>query len=334
MEKRIKIFFLPESESPFVKRDLNLLQRRYEVRTLRVIFSKRRIMKSIWCLFKTIREVFWADLTFSWFAGTHAFFLVFFSKLFGKKSTIVVGGYEVANLQEQNYGYLLKRKNLFKLKYTLANASLVLAVSDYIFKEIGKFSKTQNVKILYNGVDTDRFHKPNGIKKENLVITVAYKNPNIKIKGLDTFLAVSSELPDVKFMLIGLNRELIKQLEKEAPKNVEFVPTISATELIALYQRAKVFCQLSFIEGFGMALAEAMSCECTPVVTSLGALPEIVGKTGFYVIYGDTDSTVQAIKKALTFESGKMARKRILKYFNSKNREKKLIDLLDSLIEE
>jgi len=29
-----------------------------------------------------------------------------------------------------------------------------------------------------------------------------------------------------------------------------------------------------------MALAEAMCCECVPVVTKKGALPEVVGDTG------------------------------------------------------
>jgi len=50
--------------------------------------------------FLLFKGVLWADITFSWFADTHAFLAVLLSKLFRKKSIVVVGGYEVANVPE------------------------------------------------------------------------------------------------------------------------------------------------------------------------------------------------------------------------------------------
>jgi len=69
-----------------------------------------------------------------------------------------------------------------------------------------------------------------------------------------------------------------------------------------------------------------MSCECVPVVTDKGALPEVVGETGFYV-KGDVDSIAKVVKKALR-SNGKNARKRIIKLFDIKKREKKLTKVI------
>ena len=71
-------------------------------------------------------------------------------------------------------------------------------------------------------------------------------------------------------------------------RHIEFTGFVTDDELLGWYQRAKVYCQLSYYESFGMAAAEAMLCECVPVVTRKGALPEVVGETGFYVEYGES----------------------------------------------
>jgi glycosyltransferase involved in cell wall biosynthesis len=95
-----------------------------------------------------------------------------------------------------------------------------------------------------------------------------------------------------------------------------------------------VYCQLSTHEGFGVALAEAMSCGCVPVVTRKYALPEVVGHTGFYVPYNNAEATADIIRQALTSENGLKARARIEKFFSSKAREKKLIREVSDLIEQ
>jgi len=104
--------------------------------------------------------------------------------------------------------------------------------------------------------------------------------------------------------------------------------------LLHYYQKAKVYCQLSAHESFGVALAEAMSCCCVPVVTRRYALPEVVGDAGFYVPYNDPKATAEAIRKALKSNKGRKARERIKKYFSIKTREKRLIEEILDLIRE
>ena len=267
-------------------------------------------------------------MNFIWFAGGHATRVVFLSKLFRKKSIVVVGGYEVAKVPEINYGLMLNPKSARRVKYVLENADKVLAVSEFNKKEILKYTNSNNVELVYNGVDCKKF-KPDG-EREDLVITVGWINKDtIMRKGMESFVKSARYLPHVRFAIIGgWLDDSIEHLKSIAPQNVEFTGRISDEELLEWYQKAKVYCQLSRYESFGMALAEAMACECVPVVTDRGAIPEVVGDTGFYVPYGDPKATAEAIKEALKSDRGKEARERIKRMFPVEKREEKLVSLI------
>jgi glycosyltransferase involved in cell wall biosynthesis len=81
-----------------------------------------------------------------------------------------------------------------------------------------------------------------------------------------------------------------------------------------------------------VALGEAMLCECIPVVTDKGALPEVAGDTGFYTQYGNVSQTISAIEKAMeSQDKGKQARKRIMENFSQECREKKLKEIVEGI---
>jgi glycosyltransferase involved in cell wall biosynthesis len=115
--------------------------------------------------------------------------------------------------------------------------------------------------------------------------------------------------------------------------NVDLRGRVSRQELIGYYQRAKVYCQLSYRESFGVALAEAMACGCTPVVTRRGALSEVVGDVGYYAPYGDAKAAGEAISEAMSSYKGTVARNRIIGIFQKDTREEKLIQIVESLRE-
>ena len=128
-----------------------------------------------------------------------------------------------------------------------------------------------------------------------MVITVSGINENtVKRKGLENFVISARYLTDVNFVVIGKWMDnSIQHLKSIAPPNVDFTGLVSDDELIQWYQKANVYCQLSRYESFGMAPAEAMCCECTPVVTNNAAFPEVVGDTGYYVPYDNPEATAE-----------------------------------------
>lgn len=329
MSEKIRILLVCMRVSPFIQKDLELLRRHFDVDV--VDFDIKRPKYILRSLFSMIKGTLWADLTFSWFANFHAVLAVLLSKIFWKKSIVIAGGYSVANIQEIKYGLIQNPLCNYMVKIILRNTDKVLATSDSNRKEILNCTKRE-VEIVYHGVDFNEFI-PKG-KKDNLVITVGYvSNSNLKRKGLETFVKSAKYLPNIDFTLIGKHMDKsIFYLKSITAPNVKFTDFVSNDELLKYYQQAKVYVQLSAHEGFGISLAEAMLCECVPVVTNRGAIPEVVGDIGFHVPYADPKATAEAIKEALKSNKGKEARERIVNNFNIEKREEELMKLISEVV--
>jgi glycosyltransferase involved in cell wall biosynthesis len=314
----MKIAFIYYDFSSFVKQDYEILSRHFAVEKV----SYRRPKD----IFKIARAIFNSDLTYSWFASGHSFIAVLISKMLNKRSIVVAGGYDVAFVPEMNYGqYTLGKDKRIYADYVLKNADIILAVSKFTEGEVLARTKPRMAKVIYNGINTDKFVP--GSEKKNLVITVASGTKNvIKLKGIDTFAKAAEHIPGTRFLVLGLSDNDRKILGAKYPSaNLELCGYMSQTDLIKCYQNARVYCQLSFRESFGVALAEAMSCGCVPVVTERAALPEVVGDTGVYVPYDDEKATAKAIEEALRSDKGKKARERVESHFSGKKRETELL---------
>lgn len=325
VETSIKVAFVYYSFSSFVKNDYEIVSKHFDV----IKVNYRRI----WDVYKIMMAVMRSDVSFTWFAGGHAFVAVLFSKIFRKKSIVIAGGGDVACVPEIDYGGMRRNKRSgYFAKLVLKHADIVLAVSEFTKREVLECAKPKNLMVVYNGVDIEKFN-PNG-EKEDFVLTVASGLGDIiKLKGLDTFIKCADHLPKVKFIVIGLSKEDLTRLRSmKRFDNVSLTGYLPREELINYYQKAKVYCQLSYRESFGMALAEAMACKCTPVVTNRGALPEVVGDAGFCVPYGNTEATMDAINKALNSNKGEDVRERVKNMFPIEKREKELIKIIKEVL--
>ena len=333
--KKIKLFFVSAYNMSFVKNDAELLSNEFDVEKIIFTGRKKNIRDLFYTIFKILSGILKNDISFCWFADSRAFFTVLFSRIFRKKSIVVIGGYEVANIPEINYGGALIKTSRFNVNFVLKYADRVLAVSQCSYREILENYDSRNkdkIKIIYNGVNVNKFFP--GKIKEDLIITVGFvERTNLTRKGLETFVKAASFLPDNQFILIGkFKDESIEYLRSIATPNVTFAGFVSAEKLLEYYRKAKVYVQVSAHEGFGLSLAESMLCECVPVVTEKGAIPEVAGKTGFYVPYNEPEATAEAIQKALGSDKGKMARQRILDNYSLRKRGKLLTEEIKGLL--
>ena len=308
----------------YIQNDINMLKKHFNLTECQ--FNFRSIIK-------LIREVRKTDVVFIWFAGFHALTVLFITRIFKKPIVIVTGGYDVTELKEIKYGMMQNPISKMLVKYILKRADKILSVSEFNKKEAEKYIGINNSEVIFNCVNTDYF-KPKG-KKENIVISVGLVSDNtIKRKGLDIFVKAAEKIPKITFYMVGSQeKNAVKYLKSIAAPNVKFTGFVSKEDLLTFYQRAKVYCQLSMHEAFGVSVGEAMSCECVPVVSDKGALSEVVGDTGYVTPYGDLDKIAEAIKKALKDEkNGKLARKRIIENYTSEIREKKLLKVINKVL--
>lgn len=331
---RNKILAIPQ-DSIFLRRDVALLEKHFNVRTA-PHFNRKKPITTLPSVFKILKGTLSADLTFSWFASMDAFWAVLFSNILKKKSVVVACGDEVSTMPEIRFaamGATVSRWTATRLvKFILKHATKLLAISEFNTKELLRYVESEKVRLVYLSVDSDEF-KAAGKKQRNLVITTSeVAKSHVMRKGIETFTRSARFLPEVDFVLIGRHEDdSVSYLKAIATSNVKFTGYVSLDKLIDYYRRANVYVQVSAHEAFGVALAEAMLCECVPVVTNRGAIPEVVGDTGFYVPYGDPEATAEAVKKALNAD-GKMARERIVERFPLEKREADLVRIINELI--
>jgi len=328
----LKVLFIGHVSTSWVGRDFELLSD-FHVETLQI---KDR---SFHTLFKLLWQFISADIIYVWFIKISTFIVVFLSLFLGKKTIIVTGGYDVAKEPKINYGQMLNPLRARMVKFVLEHATKILSVSRYQKeKEILRITKKANVSVVPLPCDTKKFHPSR--EKEKLVITVSRITWSfIKRKGLETFVSAAKFFPDVSFVLIGRHvDDSINYLRAKAPRNVTFTGFVETEKLVEWYQRAKVYCQLSYHESemSGGAVGEAMACECIPVVSSrISSIREAVGDCGFYVPYGDLRATVKGIREALNAPQslGEKARKRMLTMFPMEKRKQALHRVIQEVME-
>lgn len=326
----MRICFVGKLSNVFIRRDYEILKKHFTVDSIQP--PKTKLNWSYYSA-KVKNKIKNCDISFSWFASFHSSFAVKHSKKYNKKSIVVAGGYDVVDLSEINYGAFNSVKDRMATRYTLKNADIIISISKSNQKELlEKVTPKHNV-LIYNGIPIKEY--PVGNKeKEDIAITVGNVNwSNLKRKGMETFVksAIFLEHDKITFIVIGKHvDDSIKHLKNIASKNVEFTGYVTNDLLLEYMQRAKVYVQPSYHEGFGISVAEAMLCKCIPVVTRRFALPEIVGDVGHYVPFEDAEKTALAIKNAMNTSKdlGVRARERIKNNFSMEKREKMLVELI------
>jgi glycosyltransferase involved in cell wall biosynthesis len=323
----VKILFTCTHLTSFIQEDLNLLQKNFETKLLTT--------SGVGSVARIASEVRKTDATYTWFASVYSSVVVFFARVWRKKSIVVIGGVDVADYPEIGYGIWVSRWKALLVQYALRKAHCVLIVAPFQKEEAIRLAQYdgKNIEYVPTGYDPEEWF-PAG-EKEPTVLTVAKceNETRLKVKGVEMLLEAARELSHVRFVIIGLAEHLMKRLKATSPENIEFVPFVSRKALLSYYQRAKVYCQPSFTEGLPNSLCEAMLCECVPVGTNVGGIPTAIRDQQFLVPYGDVGRLVEALERALQAPASvaESSRKYIAETFPLNRREETLVRILHEM---
>ena len=103
--------------------------------------------------------------------------------------------------------------------------------------------------------------------------------------------------------------------------------------MVSFFQKAKVYCQLSRAEAFGVSIAEAMHFNCFPIVTNEGAMPEVIGDLGL-IVKREPAKIALIIEQLINNPPDKrlvLMEDHLKKLFSPEIRKEKLMALLDKL---
>jgi glycosyltransferase involved in cell wall biosynthesis len=302
--------------APFIDVDIEILKKFSQVTTL-IQNGVKAVLSILW-------KVMFCDIVFCWFGSVYSSIAVIWGKIIDKKSIIILGGVDAAALPEINYGIWLTPWKAILLTHGLRNADLILVVAPSIKDRIKKLARYdgKNIAYLPTGYDTDFWTL--GDKKRKIILTVGESDSEMRLKkkGIDYLLLAAEKLPEIPFLIIGVEKELLDGIGLKVPYNVNLLPKMSQEELRSYYQKSAVFCQPSRSEGMPNTLCEAMSCGCIPVGTDVDGIPTAIGDTGLIVPLGNISELVSALKKTIEMDTkiGEKARERIISKFPLRRR--------------
>jgi glycosyltransferase involved in cell wall biosynthesis len=321
--------------SSFFAHDLATFRKRFTVEVLSLYPYRRDVHLDVMASPAAWLAVARCDVVFAWFGMSAA--VVMMASMLRKPSIVMAGGSDVVYVPEIDYGMNPARR----LRYHTVLAGYRLArkirlashssFEDYLSLPGASADKAQP---LYLGVDAQTF-KPAGDKQPR-ILSISYLSlKSIRRKGILTMIEAARLTPELSYRIGGriVDEPAVDKIRQSAPANVTFLGYLDDSQLLRELQAAKVYSQLSYHEGFGMAVAEAMACECIPVVTERGSLPEVVGDSGFYVPVDDPQAAASAYRQAFAADGtrGARARSRVIERFDPKNRESALWALVEEL---
>ncbi|MDP9141523.1 MAG: glycosyltransferase, partial [Pseudomonadota bacterium] len=194
----------------------------------------------------------------------------------------------------------------------LAPADIIREVverSDYIIANsphsAAEFSKPGHTFVVPNTFDLECLDLPNPVDPRRIYVGLI--SSNILKKGLHEFAelarACATELPQLRFRLIGPHNEQVRILEQrqqagELPANLEFVGYQDSPA--AALAKINIVMSLShFAESFGRTVAEGLAARRPAIVYDLGAVKDLVqqGQSGFVIPYGQWQAAIEPLRQ-------------------------------------
>lgn len=332
-----RIIFIYSNLSTFVKTDINILSKKYDLIKYQSLFSKNIfsfLISQLRLFFFLVLNISRCKAVYVWFADYHSFLPIFFSKVFNKKSFLVLGGYDVTYLPEINYGSFSNPLRSFCARYSIKNATVNLAVSDNLIEDAKKYVYNANVIVIYTGYSKDKFKMDDDKNNDSVLSVLGAKDlQRAYLKGVDLIIEIAKILSDITFTLIDVNEEVIRN-NFSVTNNVKFVKAVPQDELIGFYQKSSVYIQLSLREGLPNSVCEAMLCGCVPVGINAGGIPVAIGDAGYLAENRDYKKIAELIVAALNSDVSlrRKARQRIIEKFSLELREERLFNIINEHI--
>lgn len=199
----------------------------------------------------------------------------------------------------------------FRLAKKVRHASFVICISDFTRSQLMMLCDTpdqEKLHVVHCGIPLERFRPRVELEEpEPLLLYVGRLVPE---KGQAVLLQALSLVRRrggrVAATLVGEGPQrsgleaLAEELDVRA--HVHFAGALGQEEILALYERATVFCLPSFAEGVPCVLMEAMAMEIPVISTVIAGIPELIEneRSGLLVAPGRADQLADAIERLIS----------------------------------
>lgn len=192
------------------------------------------------------------------------------------------------------------------LKRWYSRGDLVVCPSEYTKGRLADYPVNAPIEAVSNGIDLDSLSGHASLREEyrdryDLEGTVVFCLGNVfERKGLETFLAVARQCPDLEFVWFGpydtgvTASSAVKRAVADPPPNVTFTGWIEDKR--GAFGAGDIFFLPSHEENQGIVVLESMACEVPVVLRDLPVFREYVTDGVDARLADDVDGFVEAIQ--------------------------------------
>lgn len=201
-------------------------------------------------------------------------------------------------------------------QYSSDKADLIFVDSEFTKEDLLNYVNVseEKIKVNYCGVDLDHFKiYPSEIDKDNIkrkyglpdkyLLFVGQPRKNKNLYGLiDGFSKTPHEIrKQYKLVITTSNTEIHQYIcDKVLEDCIVELGGVDELDLATVYQNASGLALVSFSEGFGLPLLEAMSVGTPTLASNVSCLPEIVGDASLLCDPYNVDDISKKITTLLT----------------------------------
>lgn len=202
------------------------------------------------------------------------------------------------------------------VKEMMDNSAGIIAVSNHTkFDLIKNFpSSERKISVVYEGcaksyyADPDRRYVEEKFKLKDYLLYVGQLQPRKNIINMMAAYAKLSPGLKQKYNLAivgGARGDYSKKINQtidfhKLSQYVKVLGWLPDADIRKLYSSARVFVFLSFFEGFGLPVLEALKCGAPVIVSNRSSLPEVAGNAGVLVDPENIDGISEAMEKIIT----------------------------------
>lgn len=197
-------------------------------------------------------------------------------------------------------------------------ADLIIAVSEHTKKDIMEYYNIEEnkIQVIYEGIlnDYKTIYNDTVIEdyalENGYLLSVSTIEPRKNLSGLvQAFVAFRRKHPQskIKLVLVGQRGwgdawDSIWSHIGEFAEDIVLTGYVSNEILNGLYRHALGFAYISFYEGFGLPVLEAMNFGKAVICSNTSSLPEVGGDAVLYCNPYDMDSIISVIEKCVFCE--------------------------------
>lgn len=190
-------------------------------------------------------------------------------------------------------------QNIYKLyertfgRFMIRNSAGLIALTDDQAKQyVERGADPKNISVIPNGIELEKYEQRNlrrdelnryGLSQDDKILL--FVGRLIERKGVQDIISILPQIlesyPETRLVITGEDYGYKRQLEDLAAQynleaKITFTGAVSEQELVKLYRLASIFILPSRMEGFGIALLEAMASGTLCIAYSLPSVRQVI----------------------------------------------------------